>query len=129
MAYISARPLTILVVDDEPDIRMMLRVALKRDAAFGLVREAGGGLDAVALVAIDCPDAIVLDFRMPDLDGLEAARRIKDVCPDTKIILFSAYLSEKLFEDAAETGVDLCLPKTTTPNVVGEMIRNLCASG
>ncbi|HJT37871.1 MAG TPA: response regulator transcription factor [Actinomycetota bacterium] len=121
-------PLDVLVVDDEPDVLLMLRGFLRHRDGFGPVREASGGLDAVAQARARCPDAVILDLRMPDIDGLETARLIKARCKRAKIILFSAFMEDSIFDQAADAGIDACLPKTTTPDVVADMITNLCAS-
>jgi CheY-like chemotaxis protein len=121
------RPLEILVVDDVPDIRLMLRASLQHFEGIGRVIEASGGTEALAKAVQLRPDAVVLDYVMPGVDGIETARRIKTSLPTTKIILFSAFLSDEVFEEAAEAGIDLCLSKFTTPDVVVNMIKNLCA--
>ena len=121
------RPLEVLVVDDVPDIRLMLRTSLQHFEGIGRVIEASGGTEALTKAVQRRPDAVVLDYVMPEVDGIETAKRIKASLPTTKIILFSAFLSDEVFEEAAEAGIDLCLSKFTTPDVVVDMIKNLCA--
>lgn len=120
--------LQILVVDDDPDVRLLLGMFLRHDGDFGAVVEAGSGIEAIEHLKAGCPDAVILDMRMPDLDGLQTARQLKRICPEAKIVLYSAFLSEDVFTTAADSGIDLCLSKTTLPHDVADMVRRLCAA-
>lgn len=66
---------TLLVVDDEADIRLLVRVALERHGYR--VVEASGGKAALDVVAKDCPDCMLLDLRMPEIDGWEVLHRLR----------------------------------------------------
>ncbi len=100
-----------LVVDDEADLRLLVRGVLQADPRFSVVGEAAGGEEALTLFDELGPDAIVLDYRMPDLNGLEVADRILRVHPDTPIILFSAFLDDHARSEAEQIGVKRCLSK------------------
>jgi DNA-binding NarL/FixJ family response regulator len=117
----------VMVVDDEPDIRFMLRMYIGRLPGFEITREAANGEQAVEMVQARCPEAVVLDIGMPVMDGIEATYHIRNACPRTKIIVFSAYPAEKLKQEALARGADLCLSKNTPPREVAEAIRELCA--
>jgi len=111
-------PISVMVVDDEPDIRFLLRVVLDRDARFAVTAEAGDGNQALSIVERGCPDAILLDFMMPGMDGLTALPAIRRSCPDSKIVMFSAVSSGSLVDQAIELGADLFLKKTTKPQAI-----------
>jgi CheY-like chemotaxis protein len=105
--------ITVLVADDEPDVRLLVRVVLER-AGLHVVAEAVDGHDALATVnrlAPPTPTVMVLDYKMPGLSGLEVAARVLAESPEQPIILFSANLSADVRERAHELGVRSCVPK------------------
>ena len=87
----------VLVADDDPLMRRLLRAFLDAHPLFVLVGEASDGRAAAARAAELRPDVVVLDCGMPDLDGIDAARAIRAVLPDCRIVIFSG-------QDAAERG-------------------------
>jgi len=98
-----------LVVDDEPSVTAALDCFLRIEGYA--VRTACDGTSALAAVAAQCPDFIVLDLRMPDMDGLEVLRRIRQDHPSIIVILFSAYLDRAVTQQALALGVRACLQK------------------
>ena len=101
-----------LVVDDMDDMRALVRLVV-RMANEGLVvaGEAANGSEALDLVDTLDPAVIVLDELMPGLGGLETARRILARRPHQRIILFSAYLDDRVREAARGLGITSCLSK------------------
>jgi YesN/AraC family two-component response regulator len=85
----------VLLVDDDPSVRRLLKVALSLEEGFGEVREACGGADALRVCTEFKPDVIFLDFSMPEMDGRVTAARIKDVYPDARIVVFSGVVESK----------------------------------
>jgi two-component system chemotaxis response regulator CheY len=82
-------PLRVVVVDDVEASRRMTR-RLVVDAGHEVVGEAGDGLAAVAVTVAQRPDLVVMDWRMPELDGVEATRRIREAAPRARVIAFSS---------------------------------------
>jgi response regulator NasT len=93
----------ILIAEDETIIRLDLRELLER-AGFEVCAEARDGAEAVELARVEQPDLAVLDVKMPQLDGIEAARRILDERP-IPIVMLTAYGQEELVSRAVEAGV------------------------
>jgi response regulator NasT len=93
----------ILIAEDETIIRLDLRELLER-AGHEVVAEARDGEEAVALARLHAPELAVLDVRMPQLDGIEAARRILEERP-IPIVMLTAYGQEELVARAVEAGV------------------------
>jgi AmiR/NasT family two-component response regulator len=90
-----------------------------RGSAYEVIGEAGTGGQAVRLVAELHPDAVLMDIKMPEMDGLEASRRITETCP-TPIVIMTAYETADLVETASKTGVAAFLTK---PPVLAEIDR------
>lgn len=93
----------ILIAEDETIIRLDLRTTLE-EAGFEVCAEARNGEEAVALAAGERPDLAILDVKMPELDGIEAARRILAERP-IPIVMLTAYGQEELVSRAVEAGV------------------------
>src|SRR5438045_1239592 len=93
----------ILIAEDETIIRLDLRELLER-AGFDVCAEARDGAEAVELARAEQPDLAVLDVKMPQLDGIEAARRILDERP-IPIVMLTAYGQQELVARAVEAGV------------------------
>jgi two-component system competent response regulator ComA len=89
------KALNVLVVDDDPSIRSLLRIALSLEEGVAEVREADGGEDALRVCLDFTPDLVFLDFWMPFLDGAAVAARIKRLHPHVHIVAFSGVLDTK----------------------------------
>ncbi len=116
---------SVLVVDDTEHVRRMLVTMLELDG-FDVVGEAGSGREAVGLVGGSDPQVIVMDYKMPDMDGLQAARAIRTDRPEQAIILYTAYLDEKLEAEAKDAGVAVCIGKVEGLNQLERHITELC---
>ena len=113
----------ILIIDDEEHIRRMMRLTL--EAADYTVAEAGDGIAGVEVFSDGSPwDVVVLDQRMPGIDGLETLRRLKDVKPDARVVMATAYASIELAVDAMKLGAADFVRKPMTP----ETLRNAVAA-
>ncbi|HJQ43566.1 MAG TPA: response regulator [Jatrophihabitantaceae bacterium] len=82
-------PIRVLLVDDVPEVRRLVRTALRFRGLFSVVGEAANGRDAIALTAELLPDVVVLDLGLPDLAGREVLTGIREQTPDTKVVVFS----------------------------------------
>jgi DNA-binding NarL/FixJ family response regulator len=118
------RPRRVVVADDTEDIRLMLAIALGRRTDVELVGEASDGQQAIELVAALRPDLLVLDIAMPVLDGLSAAPRIREVSPDTRVVMLTALTGAEYHELAQQAGA-VALVEKTTPigSLVDELLR------
>jgi CheY-like chemotaxis protein len=117
----------VLIVDDTEHVRRMLVDMLELDG-FDVVGEAASGHDAVILASQTDPDVIVMDYRMPEMDGLTTARAVQEQRPDQPIILYTAYLDEKLEALAKEAGVAICIGKIEGLNSLERHIAELVRS-
>jgi len=114
----------VMVVDDTDHVRAMLVDMLQLDG-FVVVGEAASGAQAVTMAGTADPDVIVMDYRMPGVDGLMTARDIRARRPDQAIILYTAYLDPVLERQASEVGVALCVGKVEGLNQLERYINEL----
>ncbi len=96
--------ITVLLADDHEVVREGLRLALLRSAHIRVVGEAADGETAVALAERRRPDVIVMDLRMPGMDGIEATEEIMRLVPDAKVLIFTAYSERSLLNRGFESG-------------------------
>jgi len=115
----------VLVVDDTDHVRNMLVDMLELDG-FEVVGEAASGEAACKLADETGPDVIVMDYKMPGMDGLTAARTIRQSRPSQPIILYTAYLDPTIEAQAKEAGIALCIGKVEGLNQLERHITELC---
>jgi YesN/AraC family two-component response regulator len=104
-----AEPIRLLIVDDQSRARKSLRALLSTWAWAGEMREASGGREAVGLVEEFQPDVVLMDVRMPEMDGLQATVQIKARWPWIRVVLLSMYREH--CEDALAAGADAFVGK------------------
>ncbi len=121
------RPIRVMVVDDTDHVRRMLTSMLSLDG-FEVVGNAAGGTQAIENVEQADPDVVVIDYKMPGMDGLDTARGIRAARPDQVMILYTAYIDDKLEKDAAAAGISLCVGKVEGLASLEREISRLCAS-
>jgi DNA-binding NarL/FixJ family response regulator len=110
----TAEPIRILIVDDQPRARRSLKALLSTWQHVGEIDEAGNGREAVHLARECQPDAVLMDVLMPEIDGLEATVQIKALWPQVKLIVLSMYLEYK--DEALAAGADAFLGKGEAPH-------------
>jgi DNA-binding NarL/FixJ family response regulator len=96
--------ITCLIVDDHEVVREGLRLAFSRTDSIRVVGEAADGGAAIALAQRRRPNVVILDIRMPGMDGLEAARKITEAVPETGILVFTAFAERTLLTRGMEAG-------------------------
>jgi two-component system, response regulator, stage 0 sporulation protein F len=124
----SERPSTtlrVLVVEDTDHVRRMLTDMLELDGFA--VESVASGPEAVEHVGADPPDVVVLDFKMPGMDGIDVAKALRSSHPDLRIIIYTAFVDDSLERAAADVGVALVLGKIEGLHALGREIRRLCA--
>ena len=100
----SRRPLRILVADDHEVVRQGLRALIEKTPDWVVCGEAADGRAAVALAEKERPDVAVVDFGMPELNGLEATRQIKRVLPECEVLVFTGDEDEQLIHKIFAAG-------------------------
>ena len=119
----------VLIVDDHAVVREGIRHVLSADADFEVVAEASGGTAAVELAESLRPDVIVLDLSMPDLPGLDAAKKIRKLLPDVAILVLSIHDHPEYVLRSIEAGTQGYLRKDSSPSELRNAIRAVFDGG
>lgn len=122
----SAPDVRVLVVDDDVVLGGAL-CDLLLQKGFDVVGQVSSGPEAIARSAVDEPDVVLMDFRMPMMDGLEAASSIQARSPLTQTVMFTAYDDETLNLEASAAGVYCLLVKGCNPDLIVEMVEKAAA--
>ena len=118
-------PKNILVVDDNPEIRKLVRIYFDHETDFRICGEAVDGLDAIEKASALNPDLIILDESMPRMDGLHAARILHGADAAVPIILFTLHADTISAVEASEAGIALVLSKMRGMSVLAEQVGSL----
>jgi DNA-binding NarL/FixJ family response regulator len=116
----------VLLVDDTPEIRELLRITLEIDGRFEIVGEAEDGAAAIDLTESEVPDAVVLDLAMPVMDGLQAIPEIRKHCPNTKILVLSGFDARQMSKEAISRGAHAYVEKGQNITELATMLVELC---
>ena len=108
----------ILIVDDNPSVRHYLRAILEQQTSWRVCGEARTGAEALRKVIEDPPDLILLDYQMPDLNGVDVARQICELLPKIPILMVTLHLSSQLANAARMAGVRGACAKQDVGSVV-----------
>src|SRR5215469_7358695 len=108
----TTRPLRILAADDHDILRRGLKQLLTAHHGWEVCAEAKTGREAVSLAEQHRPEVVVMDISMPDLNGLEAARRIRKSLPKTEIVILTLHFSDQLVHDIVEAGARAYIMKS-----------------
>ena len=117
--------ISVLIADDHPVVRQGLRTFLELQEGIDVAGEAADGTEAVALVERLLPDVVLMDLVMPGLDGIEAARRIRDASPSTKVIVLTSYVEDENIFPAIKAGAAGYLLKDVEPQELADGIRRV----
>ena len=116
------KPITFLIADDHGVVRAGLRAMLEREG-MEVVAEARNGREAIALAQTYLPQVVLLDIRMPDVDGLQALTAIKTACPETSVIMFTSYTNPGYLARAVVNGAAGFLSKEIDPTRIPPAVR------
>ena len=119
---------TVLIADDQQLVRVGLRKILESEPELTVIGEAGDGEDAVAAVRRLHPDVVLMDIRMPGVDGIEATRRLTEAGVPGKIVILTTYDLDEYVFDALAAGASGFLLKHVPPEELVRGVR-VAASG
>ncbi|MCL2201319.1 MAG: response regulator transcription factor [Oscillospiraceae bacterium] len=117
--------MNLLIVDDDALIRKSLSLTLGREADITVLGTAADGGEAVAMCKEMVPDIVLMDIRMPNVDGISAARQIKQDFPDVKIMMLTTFDDKPNIQQALAAGADGYLLKTDEISAIAGKLRIL----
>lgn len=115
-------PVRVFIADDHPVVREGLRTILQK-LDVTVVGEAGTGRQAVEGVVTTRPDVVLMDIRMPDMDGLTAAQAIRQAAPDVAVIILTSFAEKEYLRRALEVGASGFLLKGTAAPALAHAVR------
>lgn len=123
MNDMTHQPIRVLIADDQERARKSLTALLSTWSRIGEAREASNGREAVQMVNELQPDMVLIDVRMPELDGLKATAQIKALWPQVKVIVLSMYAEYRL--EALAAGADAFVPKSEASNTLLPLLAGM----
>ena len=115
----------VLITDDHPVVRKGLSALLAAKTGIEVVGEAVNGREAVELVQELKPDVILMDLLMPEMDGIVATKQIKEIIPDSKILVMTSFATDEMVFPAIKSGALGYLLKDSTPDELIGAIRQV----
>ncbi len=117
--------ISILIVDDHPVVRLGLKTMLSAEEGLCVVGMATSGKEALAEVKLTQPDVVLMDLRMPEMEGTEAILELRKLQPDLKILVLTNYGSDEYIVRALQAGAMGYLLKSTPQDEIVQAVRNV----
>jgi DNA-binding NarL/FixJ family response regulator len=124
---VSTAPVRVLLVDDDDLMRAGLEAVLSSDATVDVVGEASDGRRALEQVRAHRPDVVLMDVRMPDLDGIAATREVVAAFPSAKVVILTTFEQDDYIFGALNAGASGFLLKRTSPEALIAAIHTVAA--
>jgi len=118
---------TVLIADDQALVRVGLRKILETDPETSVVAEANDGHEAVAAAERWRPDVVLMDIRMPGLDGIEATRRVTRAQPSTRVLVLTTFGLDSYVYEALQAGASGFMLKDAPPEEIAAAVRIVAA--
>lgn len=118
-----SNPITVLIVDDHEVVRKGVRAYLDTLPEYKVVGEAVSGEEAIDLVTENIPDVVLMDLILPEMDGVEATRRIKNISPRTQIVVLTSYHQDEHIFPALQAGAISYILKDMKMDKLADAVR------
>ncbi len=123
------KKIRVYMVDDHLVVRVGLRTLLESEPDMVVVGEAANGAEAVAGVPMLMPDVVVMDISMPEMDGLEATRWLRGLCPSAQVLILTVHAQERYLFPVLKAGASGYVLKSTIDTELIEAIRTVAGGG
>jgi two-component system response regulator NreC len=118
--------LRIILAEDHETVRAGLKLIVNAQTDMEVVGEAGNGAAAIKLARELLPDIVVMDISMPELNGLKATRKLKQVCPDVKVLTLTRHTDDAYLQQLIEAGASGYVLKQSAPTELIRAIHAIC---
>ncbi|QQK78964.1 response regulator transcription factor [Salicibibacter cibi] len=119
----------ILIVDDDPLVRQSLKLLLEKESDIEVIGLAADGQEAIEQSETTLPDVVLMDIRMPNMDGIESTKQLKSQSPELRIMMLTTFKDEQNIRLALQAGAEGYLLKSTPVENMAQQIRALMAGG
>jgi DNA-binding NarL/FixJ family response regulator len=116
------KPVRVLLAEDHAVVREAMRIMLELEPSVEVVGEATNGEEAVDLAQLTKPQLVLMDIRMEKMDGVEATRRLSDLCPEIAVLILTGFAEDRYLMEAVEAGARGFMLKDATQNELVEAI-------
>jgi two-component system response regulator DesR len=123
-----AAPTRIVLVEDNEVFREALELLLGLRSDIEVVASVADGNEAVPAAQAHAPDVVLMDYRLPGLDGVQATAAVREACPDVAVVCLTASLNEREFAALLEAGAVACLSKDQELDAIVAAIKQAAAS-
>ena len=121
-------PIDVLIVEDNAVFREALEVLLGLEGDLRVTGSVEDGRSALAACAVHPPDVVLVDYRLPDLDGVETARALRGVCPGAAVVALTASSDEPVVAALREAGAVSCITKDRELREIVAAVRDAAGS-
>ena len=118
-----AQAITVILVDDHQMVRQGVRAFLEKQPDISVMGEAASGAEALRLAAELVPDVVLMDLVMPDMDGVETTRRLKQISPGSQVIILTSYHDDEHIFPAIRAGALSYILKDVSSGELAEIVR------
>jgi two-component system NarL family response regulator len=127
MPSIETRPARVLVVDDHSLLRTGVANIINQEADLEVVAEASNGRDAIDAFLAQRPDVVLMDLRMPEMEGVEAVRRIREIDPQARVVVLTTYDADEDIARALQAGAKAYILKDIAAAALVACVRDVLA--
>ncbi|MBN3521152.1 response regulator transcription factor [Algoriphagus lutimaris] len=120
-------PTQIVLVDDHELVRDGIKFLLEKESGFEVIAEAADGVEALHVIAKKQPDLVIVDIRMPNMDGIELVRQLEQKYPNVKKMILSIHSTEEYVVESIEAGVDGYLLKGSSKDEFIKALKTIAA--
>jgi DNA-binding NarL/FixJ family response regulator len=120
-------PTRVSICDDVRELRALIRYHVDAEADLEVVSESSNGVAALRDVARAQPDVLVLDLSMPEMDGLEVLVRIREVAPETRVVVLSGLALDRVRAEASRLGAVRFVDKTLPMSALVDAVREVAS--